>query len=234
MCMRVAGSLFTLLLLLFAGACSVKEEPAPSIQEPQAGDESVSSPEAPPPGTMTTVSIEPVQLARINLITGGDFAGHWTGEGDPHGFGGPDRGRGFSSIGVERTRLDSFKVRQTWEKGVDGGESIFNLFHTAVKQLKPETRYRFSCSAKNLSNGSIRVTAWQVIDIGSPKQKVERISWELVTIPPSEDFKEYSGEFTTLPREGFTVVLSASARNDVTTFPATVTWGYWRLIEARP
>jgi hypothetical protein len=68
----------------------------------------------------------------------------------------------------------------------------------------------------------------------APQQKVDRLSWEVVCVLPSEEFKEYEGEFTTQTGEGFAVVLCSSAREDVTGFPAAVIWGYWRLTEIHP
>jgi hypothetical protein len=234
MCKKAIAIAAAILILVVLDACTVREQTDSSVQEAQTLDNEPSSSEFPPPGTMRTVSIEPVQLAKANLIKGGDFTGLWAGHGSPPGFGGPDKTKGFSSLGVILLGPKVFQVRQTWNKGMDGGDNVFRLFHTVVKQLRPETRYRFSCSAKNLSEGLFRVSAWQVTSMDSPGQKFDRLSWELVCITPSEDFKEYTGEFTTLPGEGFAVILCASARDDVTSFPATVIWGYWRLVEARP
>jgi hypothetical protein len=234
MCKKAIAIAGAILVLAISGACSVKEQTNSSAQEAPTLFSESSSSAFPPPGTMRTVSIEPVQLAEVNLIKGGDFTGFWGGDGSPPGFGGPAEKKGFSSLEVVHSDLKTFQVRQTWSTGTDGGDSIFGLFHTVVQGLKPEMRYRFSCSAKNLSNGSFRVSVWQVTNMDAPQQKVDRLSWEVVCVLPSEEFKEYEGEFTTQTGEGFAVVLCSSARDDVAGFPAAVIWGYWRLTEIHP
>lgn len=224
------------LFVLFLSDCTPKEQAHTLVLESQSSNENSLSSQTPPPGTMVLVSKEKVILKSVtDLIRAGDFYDSWSHRGSPEGFTAPDKESGFSFIDVELDpRVKGFPVRQTWSKGVDGGQNVFKLFHTEFTQLKPQTRYRFSCSAKSLSKGSFRVSAWQVTNAGSPQEHYDRLAWEIVCISPSNEFKDYSGEFTTLPGQKFTVVLCASARNDVTSFPATVIWRYWHLIEVRP
>lgn len=205
--------------LLAAGLGCGQQSPVPRASD------------VPPPGTMTTVSVTPIEAAAPNLIQNGDFSAWQTDASAPDYFGAPDSARGTSVIEPERNEDGAvWAVRQTWKES-DARDVYTKLFHTWVTGLKPNTRYRFSVRVRNDSPNEIVVRAFQyavrtpaeaLVSDDTP-QALARISFG-----QTEGFEEFGVEFQTGNAQ-FCVLIAPKHTAAASTFPAVCVWDDWTI-----
>ena len=188
---------------------------------------------APPPGTVVTVSVTPIEVAQPpNLIQNGEFSAWQAGTSAPDFFGAPDSARGMSVIEPE---LDGdgrvHAVRQTWKKS-DSLAAYSHLFHTWVTNLKPDTRYRFSLHVRNESTNAILVRAFQY-PVRTPAEALASDAAPEVlgslSFAHTEGFEEFDFEFQTSSVPEFCVLIGVKTNVAEGTFPAVCVWDDWTL-----
>ncbi|MCC6487276.1 MAG: hypothetical protein IT364_07230 [Candidatus Hydrogenedentes bacterium] len=189
--------------------------------------------DVPPPGTMMTVSVTPIELAPApNLIQNGDFSAWQADASAPDYFGAPDAARGVSVIEPERGEDGAvWAVRQTWSAS-DAIDAYPKLFHVWVTNLKPDTRYRFSLRVRNESPNLMLVRAFryavrtpaEALVSNDPPQVLGNISFG-----QTQGFEEHAFDFQTGGAGDFCVLIGAKNNAVEGTFPAVCVWDEWAV-----
>lgn len=167
------------------------------------------------------------RAARRNLLPNGGFERWTAGVEAPEGFHAPVS----CSVIAKEDRCvgeGDAAVRQVWAKS-GSGMSIFRKGYVAVAGLKPNTRYELFVKAHTRTRSSVRISAWQVSQRANNTTAVDRLALDLIVPKAGAGFKEYGGWFTTLPGEGFSVLLVTSCKGEE--LPTSVIWDDWRLTE---
>ncbi len=219
----------------------------PSCTPHSGGNREELSTSALTPGSLVTVSIEP--LPRRDFIPNGTFE-NWTALPDtPEGFV-PPKPR-FSEIAKEQKEIanGAFAVRQTWT-GNDGVDSFWRQFHTVIQGLYP-SNYVLTVKAKNDTSATIIITASLVHKNSSPSVDgylpITNLG-PVIQIDHSENYQEYTGEIVVrgsgtpasseqdFPNADLQadLLLSVSCPTNPENYPVTVFWDDWQLLAGKP
>lgn len=188
-------------------------------------------PETLAPGRLLLVSQDEIELPpKPPLLANGGFEEWTSGMPTPKYFSGPDPNRPLFTIQKETTDVAGgvLAVRQSWTEP-DGMKSVLTQFGTQIVSPKISTKYKFSAKAKNLGAGAVRISAWQQ-RLGSTE--LQRLALEVVSVPGGmQDYKEFSGEFTSGETTGPIHIVSSFAGPKEG--EQTILWDDWALEEVK-
>lgn len=175
-------------------------------------------PDLPAPGTMVTLSVQPlaaatVQRAAPNLLKDGDFQAWWAGAPAPKALTAPDAA--FSRL--ERVQTG---VKQVWEAS-DTYEDLAVRTRARVENLPPG-EYEIEVTATGPTAATVSVGLW----LDDPSGAVE-LDDDFIQIPPAPGLVKRYTKRITLGAPG-SLLLTAHAGLGLVR-GAEITWGGWRV-----
>jgi len=121
---------------------------------------------------------------------------------------------------------------QEWRE-TDGQASKPAVLSRVAIGLKPGTVHKLITRARNESNSNIVVSAWELLDYNPDDPNSMRIGEQIhanvVRVPPSRSFDNYSGRFQT-GDTGIVLFRTALEEPASATLPVSVVWDAWKLI----
>jgi len=219
------------LALVALPGCKKSVKPKTSTNPaPQTESESKQQPvvEKPAPETLKLISRSEVKLSdKPPLLANGGFETWQPGEPAPKGFNVPVGTKSAIRKEMKDVADGVLAVSQTWQ-ALDNADSFVKKFGANVEGLKPRGKYVLEVTAKNTSNKTVTVAAWQ--DTGSPANPYERIEGASVDIPPFvKEFKTFSCPLA--PNTDRPVRIFTGCSDKRGEFPATVIWDNWTITE---
>lgn len=175
-------------------------------------------PDLPAPGTMVTLSVQPLAPAAVertapNLLKDGDFQAWWAGAPAPKALTAPDAA--FSKL--ERAPAG---VRQVWEAS-DTYEDLAVRTRARVENLPPG-EYEIEVTATGPAAATVSVGLW----LDDPSGAVE-LDDDFLQIPPAPGLVKRYTKRVTLGAPG-SLLLTAHAGLGLVR-GAEITWGGWRV-----
>jgi len=175
-------------------------------------------PDLPKPGTMITLSVQPlapapVETAAPNLLKDGDFQAWWAGAPAPKALTAPDAA--FSKL--ERVQAG---VKQVWDAS-DTYEDLAVRARARIESLPPG-EYEIELTATGPAAATVSVGLW----LDDPSGAVE-LDDDFIQIPPAPGLVKRYTKRVTLGAPG-SLLLTAHAGLGLVR-GAEITWGGWRV-----
>jgi len=175
-------------------------------------------PDLPKPGTMVTLSVQPLAPAAVertapNLLKDGDFQSWWAGAPAPKALTAPDAA--FSRL--ERVQAG---VKQVWEAS-DTYEDLAVRARARIENLPPG-EYEIELTAAGPTAATVSVGLW----LDDPSGAVE-LDDDFIQIPPAPGLVKRYTKRITLGAPGL-LLLTAHAGLGLVR-GAEITWGGWRV-----